>query len=197
MSTFACLTGKVMLLVGLVLGSIVAAGSSAVAAPQAAHVVDAYTYGLGHVPRMGAFAASNHNAHRVLLNSSDGEVGPATTTAGDVQLVDARLRALERVRVAAKNGDEVADVGHAGIHQFPGIKSGKSQFFDAEDLGKLSDTSSLSGTLQKNGNTRYVLKRGSDVGVDRTSGLPTNVYTVIRKPDGSVLTMFPGTSPKS
>jgi hypothetical protein len=36
-----------------------------------------------------------------------------------------------------------------------------------------------------------------DVGVDRTTGLPTNVYTVIRKPDGSVLTMFPGTSPKS
>lgn len=41
------------------------------------------------------------------------------------------------------------------------------------------------------------MRGANDVGVDRTTGLPTDVYTVIRKPDGSVLTMFPGTSPKS
>lgn len=40
------------------------------------------------------------------------------------------------VFVAADTGEaatgEVVDVGHAGIHQFPGIKAGKSQFFDGE-----------------------------------------------------------------
>lgn len=50
------------------------------------------------------------------------------------------------------------------------------------------------GFLQKNGNTRYVMRGPGDVGVDAKTGLPTNIYTVIRKPDGSVLTMFPGTS---
>jgi hypothetical protein len=92
---------------------------------------------------------------------------------------------------------EAVDVGHAGIHQFPGVAAGRSQFFDGEDLGRLSNTDGVSGVLQKNGNTRYVMHSWRQVGIDRTTGLPTNVYTVIRKPGGSVLTMFPGTSPKS
>jgi hypothetical protein len=102
---------------------------------------------------------------------------------------------------AAETGEaaagEVADVGHAGIHQFPGVQAGKSQFFDGENLGNLSNTDAVTGVLQKNGNTRFVMRGANDVGVDRTTGLPTNIYTVIRKPDGSVLTMFPGTSPMS
>lgn len=100
--------------------------------------------------------------------------------------------------VAAETGDGAAvDVGHAGIHQFPGVTAGKSQFFDGENLGGLSNTDGAAGVLQKNGNTRFVMRGSQDVGVDRTTGLPTNAYTVIRKPDGSVLTMFPGTSPMS
>jgi hypothetical protein len=95
------------------------------------------------------------------------------------------------------NSGDAVDVGHAGIHQFPGVTQGKSQFFDGEDLVELSDTDGVTGVLQKNGNTRYVIRASHDVGVDRTTGLPTNVYTVIRKPNGSVLTMYPGTSPMS
>jgi hypothetical protein len=91
---------------------------------------------------------------------------------------------------------EIIDVGHAGIHQFPGIKQGKSQFFDGENLGRLSDTNKVMGVLQKNGYVRYVLRAEHSVGVDRTSGLPTNLYTVIKKKDGSVVTLFPGTSMK-
>lgn len=100
--------------------------------------------------------------------------------------------------VAAEGADAAAvDVGHAGIHQFPGVTAGKSQFFDGADLGGLSSTGDLAGVAQKNGNIRYVLRGSGDVGVDRTTGLPTDIYTVIRKPDGSVLTIFPGTSPMS
>ncbi|MGA8681342.1 MAG: RHS repeat-associated core domain-containing protein, partial [Acidimicrobiales bacterium] len=98
---------------------------------------------------------------------------------------------------AAEDGTAAADIGHAGIHQFPDVLAGKSQFFDNVDLGQLSDTTGLDGTLQANGNTRFVLHAPEDIGVDRTTGLPTNIYTVIRGPDGNVITMFPGTSPKS
>lgn len=111
------------------------------------------------------------------------------------------VRAFETERTAssgARTGESLAaDIGHAGIHQFPGTKIGKSQFFDAEDLSRLSNTEGVAGVLQKNGNTRFVMHTTGAVGVDRTTGLPTDVYTVIRKPDGSTLTMFPGTSPKS
>lgn len=54
----------------------------------------------------------------------------------------------------------------------------------------------MEGIVQPNGNTRYVLRNPGGAGVDRTTGLPTDVYTVIRRPDGSVVTMFPGMSPK-
>jgi RHS repeat-associated protein len=87
------------------------------------------------------------------------------------------------------------DIGHADIHQFPGIQAGKSQFFDNVNLDNLSDTGGIRGILQNNGNMRYVLRAPSDIGVDRTTGLPTDVYTVIRNSAGRVVTMFPGTSP--
>jgi hypothetical protein len=80
---------------------------------------------------------------------------------------------------------------------FPGVKAGKSQFYDDVDLGGLSKTDDVEGVLQANGNTRYVKRHPSEVGVDRTTGMPTDVYTVIRRRDGSVVTIFPGTSPKS
>lgn len=106
--------------------------------------------------------------------------------------------AMGGISGAAERADAAAvDVGHAGIHQFPGIAASKSQFFDGADLGGLSNTGDLPGVVKKNGNIRYVLRGSGDVGVDRTTGLPTDIYTVIRKPDGSVLTMFPGTSPVS
>lgn len=49
--------------------------------------------------------------------------------------------------------------------------------------------------MQANGNVRYVLNTAEDIGVDRTTKLPTNIYTVIRTGAGRVVTMFPGTSP--
>jgi RHS repeat-associated protein len=99
---------------------------------------------------------------------------------------------------AEEASEEIAtDVGHAGIHQYPGIEAGKSQFYDNVNLGDLSDTNGLQGTVQSNGNVRYVLQAPEDIGVDRSTGLPTSLYTVIRGPAGNVITMFPGTSPLS
>jgi hypothetical protein len=98
--------------------------------------------------------------------------------------------------VAAKNAGGVADIGHAGVrHQFPTTFPKRSQFYDDIDLGSLSSrTKGLDGIVQQNGNTRYVLRNPGGVGVDRATGLPTDVFTVIRGKDGSVVTMFPGTT---
>jgi len=93
--------------------------------------------------------------------------------------------------------DVVTDIGHAGDHQFPGVAGGKSQFYDGVNIGDLSDTSGVQGTLQANGNMRYVMHAPEDIGVDRTTGLPTNAYTVIRGPAGNTITIYPGTSPRS
>ena len=126
-------------------------------------------------------------------------VNEAISTANEQPQGDARaLTSFARSGVAAKSADEVADIGHAGLrHQFPNTLKGKSQFYDNVDLGGLaSRTKGMDGFLQTNGNTRYVLRNPGGVGVDRTTGLQTDVFTVIRRPDGSVVTMFPGTSPK-
>lgn len=107
-------------------------------------------------------------------------------------------KGLGKAARAVRSADDAADIGHAGLrHQFPNTLRGKSQFFDGVDLsGLASRTKGVRGLLQSNGNTRYVFRNPDAVGVDRTTGLPTHVFTVIRGADGSVVTMFPGTSPK-
>ena len=144
---------------------------------------------VGSETRVGAFNV----AGEVLVEPPQHE-GPGQQLGSDV----AGPEVVVATGVAARTAPKVAeDIGHAGIHQFPGTLAGKSQFFDDVDLGGLaSRTKGMDGFLQTNGNTRYVLRNPGGVGVDRTTGLPTDVFTVIRRPDGSVVTMFPGTSPK-
>ncbi len=164
---------------------------------NAQDAVDLRSHGLS--ARLGGSRPSPAFAydHHALLVQGD---SVTTLTDGPV-VAEGDLLSLQLRHAAAKSATaverEAVDVGHAGIHQFPGIKPGKSQFYDGEDLGRLSNTDGIPGVLQKNGNTRYVMRGTQDVGVDRTTALPTDVYTVIRKPDASVLTMFPGTSPRS
>jgi RHS repeat-associated protein len=100
--------------------------------------------------------------------------------------------------VLVHNACDAAGLAHAtDRHYWKGTRTtGKSQFFDQVDLGQLSNTSGRAGIRQPNGNVRYVIRGDGPVGVDRTTGLPTNTYTVIRRPNGDLVTMFPGTSPK-
>lgn len=158
-------------------------------------VVDLPSRGLSACLKKAALDA--HNAHNSPVLLAQVGMGRATTPES-FRPIDGDLSAVKRWRVAAKSADEVADIGHAGLrHQFPNTLKGKSQFYDNVDLGGLaSRTKGMDGFLQTNGNTRYVVRNPGGVGVDRTTGLPTDVFTVIRRPDGSVVTMFPGTSPK-
>lgn len=160
-----------------------------------AYAVDRWSHGAS--PRPEEFASGSTTAYTTPAGFARVARATGATEAG-VQGDARALSALTRSDVAAKSADEVADIGHAGLrHQFPNTLKGKSQFYDNVDLGGLaSRTKGMDGFLQANGNTRYVLRNPGGVGVDRTTGLPTDVFTAIRRPDGSVVTMFPGTSPK-
>ena len=127
------------------------------------------------------------------LTISGFQLGTARTTAAyNLSVEGIHTYHVGSVAVLVHN---TCPVGHGG-HQFPDVVPRKSQFFDGMDLRRLSNTDGLTGYLQKNGNTRFV-KHASDgdIGVDVTTGLPTSMYTVIRGPNGNVVTMYPGTSP--
>jgi len=47
-------------------------------------------------------------------------------------------------------------------------------------------------TLQAGGNMQRVIDAGRTIGVDRLTGLPTSIYTVITNAAGELVTAFPG-----
>ena len=98
--------------------------------------------------------------------------------------------------ILVHNACDVAGLAHAAErHVAGGAKNiHASTFWDGTDLAQLADTSGAIGLRQANGNIQYVMSRGPSVGVDFQTGLPTNVFTVIRKPGGDLVTIFPGTS---
>ena len=152
------------------------------------HTLDAAVSMAGTIPLAGSAAVGGRLLRNTAKHGDDvGEAARAAATGG-MKRDQAAMTGWESVQ-----GD-LSKVGHSGRHQAPGVEIGKSQFFDGVDIELLSDTSRAQGFVQKNGNTRYLMGAYDDVGVDRVTGLPTSVYTVITRPDGSTLTLFPGTS---
>ena len=98
--------------------------------------------------------------------------------------------------ILVHNACDVAGLARAAErHVAGGAKNiHASTFWDGTDLAQLADTSGAIGLRQANGNIQYVMSRDASVGVDFQTGLPTNVYTVIRKPSGDLVTIFPGTT---
>lgn len=45
---------------------------------------------------------------------------------------------------------------------------------------------------QRNGNFARIIDAGRIIGIDRTTGQATSIYTVIVKPNGNLVTAFPG-----
>jgi hypothetical protein len=91
-------------------------------------------------------------------------------------------------------GPGQANIGHAARHQYPEVGRKKSQFFDGINLEELANTEGRIGVMQENGRVRFEMTAKSDVGVDISTGLPTNRYTVIKETDGVTITMYPGLS---
>jgi RHS repeat-associated protein len=79
-------------------------------------------------------------------------------------------------------------------HSFGGVLSaGKSIFNRGENITDLIEAATHSRiTVQYNGNLARVYDAGRDIGVNRTTGLQTRVMTVITRPNGNLVTAFPG-----
>jgi len=68
-----------------------------------------------------------------------------------------------------------------------------STFNSGENLGALAAAAAgQPATQQSNGNFRTTVYAGRMIGTDRTTGAPTDVYTVITTPSGRLVTEFPG-----
>jgi len=100
------------------------------------------------------------------------------------------------------SGNAVRITGKGAAHvlarHFPGgaKTAGKSLFNAVENVTDLArGADGISPVVQANGNLRRVVTAGRDIGIDRATSSPTNVYTVITNKLNELVTMFPGISP--
>lgn len=71
--------------------------------------------------------------------------------------------------------------------------AGKSVFYPAEDLRRLIDHAIYFIPVeQAGGNMQRVIDAGRPIGICRSTGKPTNTYTVITTSSGKLVTAFPG-----
>jgi RHS repeat-associated protein len=71
--------------------------------------------------------------------------------------------------------------------------AGKSKFNPNEDVRALIDSASQQNMLkQTNGKFARIFDVGREIGLDRTTGRQTRVMTIITKPNGNLVTAFPG-----
>lgn len=71
--------------------------------------------------------------------------------------------------------------------------AGKSKFNEGENLSVLINSGTQQRMVQQaNGNFARTWDAGRSVGIDRVSGQHTSVMTVITRPDGELVTAFPG-----
>lgn len=72
--------------------------------------------------------------------------------------------------------------------------AGKSLFLAGEDVAALiRQGESIRAVRQSGGNYQRIVFAGRIIGVDRVSGEPTSVYTIITNAAGDLITAFPGT----
>lgn len=70
---------------------------------------------------------------------------------------------------------------------------GKSLFNAGEDItGLINAAENVTPVQQANGNLQRVVDAGRPIGIDRVTGQPTNIYTVITTTAGNLVTAFPG-----
>lgn len=70
----------------------------------------------------------------------------------------------------------------------------KSKFFDNVDPATLVKKAEIvQPTLQKQtGNLERIIDAGKIIGIDKNTGKPTSLYTVITDTTGNLITIFPG-----
>lgn len=96
-----------------------------------------------------------------------------------------------RIQITPKGLRKIADA-----HLFGGSRlGGRSQFWDQEDPTDLINAAQNVMPMQDpdTGNWVYTVNAGRSIGVDRTTGLPTDMYTVVTNSNGHLVTAYPGT----
>jgi hypothetical protein len=86
-------------------------------------------------------------------------------------------------------------LSHVLERHFPGgaKSAGKSLFNASESVPALVRAADrVAPTAQRGGNLQRIVDAGRNIGVDRATGLPTTIYTVITDAGGSLVTAFPG-----
>lgn len=80
-------------------------------------------------------------------------------------------------------------------HTINGIAkyAGKSKFANPAEVSKLIQQATHHPmTLQANGNYARIINAGRNIGTNMVTGKPTSIYTVITRPNGNLVTAFPG-----
>jgi hypothetical protein len=96
----------------------------------------------------------------------------------------------DRIKVSRERLEHVRDRHTSGGSQ---SHKNKSIFNDGEDLVRLiRDAEKTQRTPQENGNFRREVNAGRPIGIDRATGQPTSIYTVITNAADELVTMFPG-----
>jgi hypothetical protein len=73
----------------------------------------------------------------------------------------------------------------------------KSIFGIGEDvIGLIRQAETVKPYQQAHGNFARIVNAGRPIGIDARTGRWTSVYTVITRPDGTLVTAFPGTPGK-
>jgi hypothetical protein len=73
------------------------------------------------------------------------------------------------------------------------LSAGKSLFGAGEDLSALiCKAEGLAPVPQAGGNFARIVNAGRIIGIDRATGQPTSIYTVITNAAGDLITAFPG-----
>jgi hypothetical protein len=73
------------------------------------------------------------------------------------------------------------------------VTLGKSIFNAGEDVkGLINAAEGVSPVRQAGGNFERQVDAGRTIGTDHATGAPTSTYTVITKPNGNLVTAFPG-----
>jgi len=71
--------------------------------------------------------------------------------------------------------------------------AGKSKFNEGENLSVLINSGTQQRMVQQaNGNFARIWDAGRSIGIDRVSGQQTSIMTVITRPNGELVTAFPG-----
>lgn len=71
--------------------------------------------------------------------------------------------------------------------------AGKSKFTDPSEIPSLIEKATQQNMIKQwNGNFARIVDAGRYIGIDKTTGKPTSIYTVITKPNGELKTAFPG-----